>query len=111
MRSGIKVSTKVRNIIGVVSFFSNDGHNHGQSQRQKQRGYGRDGRGEGYEAEVVHNRILNMVDPARHVHPGIPYDFFAGYLLMLADNLNPHSDNHVTLLGELPYEVESELHR
>ena len=88
------------------------GHSSHKSERQRERGYGRNGRVEGYEANVVHNKILDMVDPARHVHPGIPYDFFAGYILMVADSLNPHADNnHVMLLGELPYDAESSLQR
>lgn len=60
---------------------------------------------------------MDMMDPARHVHPGIPYDFFAGYLIMIADSMNtvsPNNDNdygHVTLFGELPYDVETSLSR
>lgn len=60
------------------------------------------------------NRLLDMVDPARHVHPGIPYDFFAGYVVLVADKINPNADNngdYVTLLGELPYDVEKALLR
>jgi hypothetical protein len=56
---------------------------------------------------------MAMVDPARHVHPGIPYDFFSGYLVMVADNISPTTGNtaYVTLLGELPRDVEAELQR
>ncbi len=33
------------------------------------------------------------MDPARHMHPGIPYDFYSGYILMVADNVDDTSNN------------------
>ncbi|TRY69038.1 hypothetical protein TCAL_16484 [Tigriopus californicus] len=76
--------------------------------------FGRTGRvDEGYQADVIHSKLLDLMDPARHIHPGIPYDFFAGYLLMVSDEVNPtvEGNGHTTILGELPYEVETALHR
>ena len=79
--------------------------------------FGRSGRGhdhgEGYQADVIHARLMDLVDPARHVHPGIPYDFFSGYILMVTDSAvsSGSTSDHVTLLGELPYDVETSLSR
>ncbi len=53
-------------------------------------------------------------DPARHHHPGIAYDFYSGYLLMVADNVSPSTDTstaYVNLFGDLPYEAEEKLQR
>ena len=53
------------------------------------------------------------MDPARHNHPGIPYDFFSGYILMIADNMDqteqqvssygsPPAVTTTTIVGKLP---------
>ena len=31
---------------------------------------------------MIGNTLLDMVDPQRHVHPGIPYDFYSGYIVV-----------------------------
>jgi len=46
----------------------------------------------------VHNDIhelMNLIDPRRHAHIGIPYDFHSGYLLMVANNIDIDSENVV----------------
>lgn len=50
---------------------------------------------EGHDADVIHNRLLDLLDPARHMHPGIPYDFYSGYLLMVAKNVDIDGENDV----------------
>ena len=91
----------------------------GSSYDREDEGYGRNSeatrRGrvnQDYNADVIHSRLMDLVDPARHVHPGIPYDFFAGYILMTAEDLSEDSSyKSVNLLGELPHDVETELSR
>jgi hypothetical protein len=41
-----------------------------------------------YNHDEIHSRLLDLVDPARHNHPGIPYDFFSGYIIMISDQLD-----------------------
>jgi hypothetical protein len=38
---------------------------------------------------------MNLIDPRRHAHIGIPYDFHSGYLLMVANNIDIDSENVV----------------
>ena len=75
----------------------------------------------GYQTNDIHDTLMQLVDIARNANPGIPQDFFAGYIIMHTDNINPDSvsNNHgygastnnkyVTILGELPYDVEQSL--
>ena len=44
-------------------------------------------------AEVVHSHLLEMMDPARHMHPGVPYDFYSGYVVVEAQNLGEQGGN------------------
>ena len=39
------------------------------------------------------SRLLDLLDPAKHMHPGIPYDFYDGYILMVADNVDDDINN------------------
>jgi len=43
---------------------------------------------EAHDADVIHHRLLELLDPSKHMHPGIPYDFYSGYILMVADNID-----------------------
>ena len=40
----------------------------------------------GYNAEEIGNTLLDMVDPKRHIHPGIPYDFYDGYIVVIGES-------------------------
>jgi len=49
-------------------------------------------------AHDVHDdvhELMNLIDPRRHAHIGIPYDFHSGYLLMVANNIDIDSENVV----------------
>jgi hypothetical protein len=98
-----------------------------------QRPVGRNGRiiqhsDEGHDADIIHNRLLDLLDPAKHMHPGIPYDFYNGYILMVAKNVDVDDDDVNTgssysrgnqqvrtatthLYGQLPQEVVTDLQR
>merc|ERR1712156_1344434 len=39
------------------------------------------------------SRLLDLLDPAKHMLPGIPYDFYDGYILMVADNVDDDINN------------------
>jgi len=103
-------------------------------QRPAVTSVGRNGRlihhsDEGHDADVIHNRLLDLLDPAKHMHPGIPYDFYNGYILMVAKNVDVDDDNDVNtgssysrgnqqvrtatthLYGQLPQEVVTDLQR
>merc|ERR1711953_497785 len=49
--------------------------------------------GRAYDDSVIHSRLLDLLDPAKHMHPGIPYDFYDGYILMVADNVDDDINN------------------
>jgi len=85
---------------------------------------------EGYDNHVIHSRLLDLLDPAKHMHPGIPYDFYSGYILMVAKNVDVDDENQVNtgsyygsrgnqqaqtatthLYGQLPDEVTRDLQR
>lgn len=103
-------------------------------QRPAVTSVGRNGRlihhsDEGHDADVIHNRLLDLLDPQKHMHPGIPYDFYNGYILMVAKNVDIDDDNDVNtgssysrgnqqvqtatthLYGQLPQEVVTDLQR
>ena len=40
----------------------------------------------GYDAEEIGNTLLDMVDPKRHIHPGIPCDFYDGYIVVIGES-------------------------
>jgi len=76
-------------------------------------------RGEHDLHEDVH-QLLNMIDPRRHTHFGVPYDFYSGYILMVAKvpdigsnfgsrRINQQSTQSVQLYGQLPNGVIREL--
>ncbi len=50
----------------------------------------------------------DQYDPSRRVHQPQEQDFFAGYVLLKADSVD---SNFATLIGELPYDVETALNR
>lgn len=69
--------------------------------------------------DEVH-RIMDMIDPRRHTHVGVPYDFYSGYILMVAKipdtgsnfgsrRINQQSTQSVQLYGQLPTNVIREL--
>merc|ERR1719297_698495 len=51
--------------------------------------------GRAYDDNVIHSRLLDLLDPAKHMHPGIPYDFYSGYILMVAKNVDVDDENQV----------------
>ena len=78
--------------------------------------------------DVIHNRLLDLLDPKKHMHPGVPYDFYSGYILMVAKNVdiddddtpgsyygsrgNQQSQSATThLYGQLPDNVTTDLQR
>lgn len=64
----------------------------------------------------LHNKLMDMLSPSRHVHPGIPYDFYTGYIVVIADHLT-HAESsdyygtakYTTVVGALPDKVRNEL--
>ena len=79
-------------------------------------------------SNVIHARLLDLLSPSQHIHPGIPYDFYTGYILMVAKNVdtNDNTENtdsyystgsrsHVPpttyLYGRLPNAVITDLQR
>jgi hypothetical protein len=84
---------------------------------------------EGHDADVIHSRLLDLMDPSRHMHIGIPYDFYTGYILMVAKNVDDdenaveptsyYSSSRTTspktpttnLYGRFPTEVINDLQR
>jgi len=74
--------------------------------------------GRGYDAEVIGNTLLDMVDPKRHVHPGIPYDFYSGYIIVTSEpaTVIPQGTDYygtpkdrINVVGELPIQVKAKL--
>jgi len=64
--------------------------------------------------EDVRNRLVQLVNPVRHNHPGIPHDFFVGYILMVGENVDQAeqysasygpSPGSTVILGKLPENV------
>jgi len=43
--------------------------------------------------DVIHSRLLDLLDPKKHMHPGVPYDFYSGYILMVAKNVDMDDDD------------------
>jgi len=101
---------------------------HGNIERDGRVGFQQSN--EGYGADVIHSRLLDLLDPQKHMHPGIPYDFYSGYILMVAKNVDVDDDNQVNtgsyygsrgnqqtqtatthLYGQLPDEVTTDLQR
>ena len=65
-------------------------------------------------AEAVHSHLIELMDPSRHVHPGIPYDFYAGYVVVESQNLDGENQNvrqqeKTIVLGKLPQVVRVKL--
>ena len=69
----------------------------------------------------LHNdvhQILTMIDPRRHSRPGVPYDFYSGYIMMISkvpeiggshNYRNQHSSQSVQLFGQLPADIIRQL--
>jgi len=69
----------------------------------------------------LHNdvhQLLTMIDPRRHSRPGVPYDFYSGYIMMISkvpeiggshNYRNQHSSQSVQLFGQLPADIIREL--
>ena len=54
------------------------------------------------------------MDPSRHIHPGIPYDFYAGYVVVESMHLddsdrNNYQEEKTVVLGNLPQVVRAKL--
>ena len=53
------------------------------------------------------------MDPSRHVHPGIPYDFYSGYVVVESLNLDDGGQSRrqeeTVVLGQLPQVVRAKL--
>jgi len=65
-------------------------------------------------AEAVHSHLIELVDPSRHIHPGIPYDFYAGYVVVESMHLddsdrNNYQEEKTVVLGKLPQVVRAKL--
>ena len=64
---------------------------------------------------MIGSSLLDMLDPSRHVHPGIPYDFYSGYIVVSAERmtgLNRYSSRYAyatVVRGQLPQRVASAL--
>jgi len=73
----------------------------------------RTGRGFQDHAEAVHSHLIELMDPSRHIHPGIPYDFYSGYVVVEAKNLDDQNQNYgqesTVVLGQLPQVVRAKL--
>jgi len=77
---------------GTYSSQSNSVQRPGSIERGGRLGFQQN---EGYGADVIHSRLLDLLDPAKHMHPGIPYDFYSGYILMVAKNVDVDEENQV----------------
>merc|ERR1711936_1494863 len=75
---------------GTYSSQSNSVQRPGSIERGGRLGFQQN---EGYGADVIHSRLLDLLDPAKHMHPGIPYDFYSGYILMVAKNVDDDINN------------------
>ena len=64
-------------------------------------------------AEKVHSHLIELMDPSRHVHPGIPYDFYSGYVVVESLNLDDGGQSRrqeeTVVLGQLPQVVRAKL--
>jgi hypothetical protein len=75
---------------------------------------GRQGRAFQDHAEAVHSHLIELMDPSRHIHPGIPYDFYAGYVVVESQNIEDGNQNNrqqetTVVLGKLPQVVRVKL--
>ena len=76
------------------------------------------------DAHNVHNdvhELMELIDPRKHMHVGIPYDFYSGYILMVANNIygidsgsaygsrSPANIPMTHLYGQLPTSLIREL--
>ena len=56
---------------------------------------------------------LKWLDPFQHMHPGSAYDFYSGYILMVAETIDNHGSGRngqaTFLYGTLTNEVVSDL--
>ena len=34
------------------------------------------------------HKLMELIDPRKHRHVGVPYDFYSGYVLMVANNVD-----------------------
>lgn len=74
--------------------------------------------GRGYDAEEIGNTLLDMVDPKRHIHPGIPYDFYDGYIVVIgesgvlpkpASRWGSQPEDKTLIVGEMAQETKTKL--
>ena len=61
----------------------------------------------------MHSHLIELMDPSRHVHPGIPYDFYSGYVVVESLNLDDGGQSRrqeeTVVLGQLPQVVRAKL--
>ena len=67
------------------------------------------------------HKLMELIDPRKHMHVGIPYDFYSGYILMVANNVygidsgsaygsrSPANIPMTHLYGQLPTSLIREL--
>ena len=62
---------------------------------------------------AINQRLIKLLDPSEHKHPGIPYDFHSGYIIMVANNVDTdYSSGSTTYLyGSLSYDMVTFLQR
>ena len=58
---------------------------------------------------AINQRLIKLLDPSEHKHPGIPYDFHSGYIIMVANNVDTGSTTF--LYGSLSYDMVTFLQR
>ena len=58
---------------------------------------------------AINQRLIKLLDPSEHKHPGIPYDFYSGYIIMVANNADTGSTTF--LYGSLSYDMVTFLQR
>jgi len=96
---------KRRQIVSESQFARPSAFGHNQIDNNSGSSGGRKGRvvqnSNGHlDNNLIHSRLLDLLDPAKHMHPGIPYDFYSGYILMVAKNVDmDDDDNDVTTGG------------
>ena len=57
---------------------------------------------------------MELMLPSRHIHPGIPYDFYDGYIVVQSQLLDDENHNfqqqeNTIVLGQLPSAVRIKL--
>ena len=77
------------------------------------RSNGQQGSDQVYDMNAINQRLIKLLDPSEHKHPGIPYDFHSGYIIMVANNVDTDYSSGSTayLYGTLSYDMVTFLQR